>query len=424
MSINTIRRISPLELLDGGILEDIYLYVIKDHGYSNIFSLLLVSTSIRDKLQTFKIQQELVIKALCVLPGDTPPLNFMVSGWVEKWNDFRRLQYDVLSSEWFTFRTYKRTMIHIFSSILSNLYQALNILQKSSDRTTGDIEDRVQIHYINMTLMQHNATRVIGYLQGRVEDAFNDMQLMQRPLSTSKTIYTGCPDFPTFELNPVTLELKVIPALAIQVQGGIDYPAAPAFPNSAYEHNLAPRLRGPWAQNNLLPCFLPRQLLRGPWTEEKLDLLHILRLRCLDVAPIDQCFASEGLMDALKEHNMRAVDLLIPEMSLQLCPRIPDGATHMAPIPNACVHLNVSVNRHHLNYAIERMGCEPRVLQRLIFAAPNRMHKFPKFWDVKNVRWVYSRAGKKGRRRNKRANWLEKCLERTGDHTFSLSEKD
>ena len=185
-----------------------------------------------------------------------------------------------------------------------------------------------------------------------------------------------------------------------------------------------PCQREPWAQSNLLPCFLPHQLLRGPWTEDKLDLLHILRLSCLDVAPNDQSLASDGLMDALKEHNMRAVDLLIPEMGLQACPPIPARATRMAPISKACVYLNVSVSRHHLNYAIEQIGCEPRVLQRLIFAAPYRMHKFPIFWDFKNVRWVYKRAGTKGRKRNRRADWLEDCLKQTGNHTYSLSERD
>ena len=147
----------------------------------------------------------------------------MLSGWVEKWNEFRKLQYHVLISEWFTLRTYQSILIHIFSSLLSNLYNSLIVPQKSSDETTGDemtdegttsdIQDRVQIHSINMTLMQHSTTRIVGYIQEQVKDAIHYMTLMPEPLSSSKIICTGCPDAPMFELNPVTLELRVIPAV-------------------------------------------------------------------------------------------------------------------------------------------------------------------------------------------------------------------
>ena len=426
MSLSTLRHYSPLESLPEEVLENIYLNVIHDSGPVTMMSLFLVSTMLRNKLQTPKIKRNLVGKALCVLPGQESSPNFMLPGWVEKWKGLRTLQYQVLTSEWFTLRTYKDTLIHTYSSFLSNLcinmiIRLQTIGEINSGRMRGDIPEQIRIHEINMRRMQFGNVQILPCIHLQIEDAFNDSTLMSEPHSTFQSISTGIPDSPTFEFNPVTLEIRTF---SPQGAGGPNYGPAGGFPNSGYRQDLANCQRGPWAENNVLPCYLPSKLLRGPWTDDKLDLLHILRRRGLDVAPDDRYLASEGLMHALKEHNMRAVDLLVPGMGRHSGPPIPARSTCMARIPTACVHLDVSVNEHHVNYAIEQMDCEPRVLQRLIFASPDRMHKDPKFWDVKNVQWVHRRAGKAGQQRNEKADWLERCLNQTRHCMFSLSDQD
>lgn len=67
-------------------------------------------------------------------------------------------------------------------------------------------------------------------------------------------------------------------------------------------------------------CQIPEKLLRGPWTDEKCDFLEIVTRGGASIGWIDTPsgeIAELGLLDALRERNQRAVEVLVkrPEPS-------------------------------------------------------------------------------------------------------------
>ena len=142
-------------------------------------------------------------------------------------------------------------------------------------------------------------------------------------------------------------------------------------------------------------CEIPTKLLRRPWTDSKLNLLEAL---VYGTSFIDwECslsgeIAIQGLEDAVRDDNFRAVDLLTKEhmMAQFASPNHPHfvepsfadvtlgSTTGPHPLPLVRVNLLNGVNvRHtceiepaekHLRIAVVEKGCDRRIVDRIFWA--------------------------------------------------------
>ncbi|KAL8923694.1 MAG: hypothetical protein Q9208_004446 [Pyrenodesmia sp. 3 TL-2023] len=135
------------------------------------------------------------------------------------------------------------------------------------------------------------------------------------------------------------------------------------------------------------PCQIPAKLLVGPWTREKLHFLDALvEAFAVITNDEDERMAEKGLMDAIREDNYRAVDLLASDSCYE-----PDGMgrTFVEPsmgwatfdFTSSMEGVSASVERamprrtcgilpttEHLKVAVMERGCCEMVVRRLLFA--------------------------------------------------------
>lgn len=137
-------------------------------------------------------------------------------------------------------------------------------------------------------------------------------------------------------------------------------------------------------------CKVPEKLLNAPWTTEKCDFLEML-LRCnasLDwIGTTSGEIAEEGLMQALRVGNARAVRLLVTKAGSWdtqglngLNPCWPDNAEDLASGPWPMEELvrddgyhkpkgvGVVSQTKHLRTAVLEAGCQKHVVKELLMA--------------------------------------------------------
>ena len=71
---------------------------------------------------------------------------------------------------------------------------------------------------------------------------------------------------------------------------------------------------------------VPRRLLRGPWTEDKINLLDHMLSSLIPLATEDQAITEMGLEDSIRQNNSRIVMLLTDGSSVK---RMPTGSVNL-----------------------------------------------------------------------------------------------
>lgn len=138
-------------------------------------------------------------------------------------------------------------------------------------------------------------------------------------------------------------------------------------------------------------CQIPKKLLTGPWTKEKLHFLEALLEARAIVDPRHnnrEEMVEKGLMDAIQEDNYRAVDLIATESCDAQNRQFEDGVfvepsfgeaefdfNRSCELISAFVHgtlcrltMNVTPNTKHLKAAVLERGCWRMIVRRLLFA--------------------------------------------------------
>ena len=176
--------------------------------------------------------------------------------------------------------------------------------------------------------------------------------------------------------------------------------------------------------------FLPHRLLRGPWTEDKLNLLEAV-LEAPGSYPERDAqrkyvkgLASQGLMDAIREENYRAVDMIASvTIDAQFRdPRNPTGVYVEPSFREASLYfqkhgplgepsllglkerrtLDVAPTLEHLKAAVEH-GCWRMIVRRLLFARRSPGEKLIDFSDPAVTAWIEERASQG----DEKGQWLQ-----------------
>lgn len=136
---------------------------------------------------------------------------------------------------------------------------------------------------------------------------------------------------------------------------------------------------------------IPVKLLRGPWTQDRLSFLQALLEGGADLDPENEThreIAKQGLTDAIKEDDYRAVDLLISgAMNRQyryaddnnyfepsfgeaaFIMNVPDKHRDWVKTPMERRTLGIKPDTEHLKVAVIERGCRRRIVKRLLWAA-------------------------------------------------------
>lgn len=168
-------------------------------------------------------------------------------------------------------------------------------------------------------------------------------------------------------------------------------------------------------------CRIPQNLLHGPWSSAKcVQLEHILRGNGgidFSGATTDEEVAARGLRDALAEHNVRAIHVLIgragiPERDLI---KIDDLSAHFSERALTCCHqcVGVVVTTEHFKFALDK-ECSTFILRCLADAIYIRVN-----WQDKAIT---SWAVRKRNEGDERGEWLWNRLSNARIDFLSLTK--
>ena len=188
-------------------------------------------------------------------------------------------------------------------------------------------------------------------------------------------------------------------------------------------------------------CDIPKKLLRGPWTDSKVNLLEALvgATSFIDwEGSLSGETAMQGLEDAVREGNFRAVDILTSEsvVSQSLYPNdryfvepsFADATFGLTkgpdPLPLVRINLLNGVNLRHtcdieptgelLNLAVVEKGCDRRIVHRLIWA---QRSSETDWIPPETISW----AVEKKEQYDERGQWLLDAISYPDDRQFYRS---
>ncbi|KAL8847329.1 MAG: hypothetical protein Q9221_007612 [Calogaya cf. arnoldii] len=172
------------------------------------------------------------------------------------------------------------------------------------------------------------------------------------------------------------------------------------------------------------PCQIPAKLLIGPWTDEKLHLLEALLEAGAELVDDDhRDLAEQGLMDAIKQDNHRAVDLLaarsngdpynleeiwiepsVRDMGLGMHNPSMDGVSSYCNVLQRRRTCKVRPTTKHIQRAVIEGACRKTIVRRLLFVRSARIDRN----DKSILKWI----SMKRRVGDKKGEWLENNLQR------------
>ena len=188
-------------------------------------------------------------------------------------------------------------------------------------------------------------------------------------------------------------------------------------------------------------CKLPEKLLRGPWVDKKLRFLRLIVESGACLMTNDQRnVAEQGLLDAIREDNYRAVDIIAVESidarrsndaymeGTHVHPSFRDaefdfgkgngGATDNELRVNYLtrrITIGVRPSTEHLRAAVLERGCRKRIVRRLLFARSLIIDRR----DPAIAKWIEERH----REGDEKGSWLQYQLDRS-ERLQSLKKRD
>lgn len=166
-------------------------------------------------------------------------------------------------------------------------------------------------------------------------------------------------------------------------------------------------------------CLIPEKLLRGPWTDEKCQMLDIVRRSRAMVDWINSTrgeVAMQGLHSALQESNLRAIRLLTNGKHRGRSPS-PQSANQGSPEPQDVnkpdtEYAITTARTEHLRTAVIDLGCSLDVVKCLL-RPPNDQIDFD---DPALLSWAV-RERSEG---NPRGDWLLRTMREAADKRLNL----
>ncbi|MCJ1393762.1 hypothetical protein MMC18_006638 [Xylographa bjoerkii] len=355
----------PLE-----VLQRIGIFMLRDHTNLSFHDLLKASPELCSRLNTSTIKQELVLKVLFDEPATWQQF-YRTLGLDQA--AFYRFVTTTTDQKWFTFAAYKTFMADYFKKEAVFKYEAW--ILKHGIEYEGCVREKVS---------------------QMVTNAFRNLKLSPDGMNRS---YSRRIHVSKAAEHENTLKINFCPgSLWMKVEEHSRTRTVELDTETRTDHH-----------GQLRRCSIPRKLLIGPWTKEKLDLLQLLRHRGMIIATNDRSVADRGLMDAIRSNDLRAMKTLLPPMADWHVP-VPKALKPVPAsprVPKPLCHLDITPLKGHLTSAVFDMGCNPEIVERILFASRYECDLSPKTWTHAVYNWAViddAVGGSKG-------TWLLECYE-------------